>query len=217
MSISQQLAAQKQQAEKPGASAADPQATAKSGKAAEAEEDDEEAEAGDEEEDTAKKAKAKKAAKAKTAKKAEAEDDEDAAEGEDDDEKVAADPGTVAQLCVEAGVPQMAKALIDARLPLKDAKAKIDSAGAIRAAVATAGRVCRTIDPKIAEGFISKGASVEHAKAELFDMIVKAEGPEIRTSQTGGAGGQAAQVGSYGWDKTVEKLNARHGGPAANA
>lgn len=216
MSLSERLAAENKRALKAGAAAVAP-VKAKAAKA-EGEEDEEEMAEGEDEEDQpdAKKAKGKKAAKAKPGKKAESEDEEETAEGEDDEEEMAArtaaDPGTVAELCADAGVPKMAKSLINAKLPLGKVKAKIAGASGIRKAFEAGKRICRTIDPARAEAHIEAGNSIAHVKAELFDQIVKAEGPEIRNSQTGGSGaGAAAPSGSFGWDKTVEKLNARHG------
>lgn len=211
MSISEQLAAQKAQSEKPVAAAAG--ATAKSGGEsggqAENEENDEDMAAGEDDD----KAEGKSSGASKKTSKETAETAEN---GEDDEETqapaAAADPGTVADLCAEAGVPKMAKALIDARLPLDQVKAKIASAADIRAAFQAGKRICRTIDPARAESHIAAGNTVKHVKAELFDQIVKAEGPEIRNSQTAGTGGAAPRAGSYGWDKTVEKLNARSAG-----
>jgi hypothetical protein len=211
MSISQRLAAEKQQAEKPTAAAST--AAAKGGKAEGEEEEDEAADDEPEPEEKKAKGKSKAKAKSKPAKKAESEEDDADAEGEDDEEEMAAgaaDPGTVAQLCADAGVASMAKALIDGKLPLAKVKARINSAGTIRAAVATAGRVCRTIDPKLADSFIANGASVEHVKAQMFDMIIKAEGQEIRSSHAETPAGGSASSGNYGWDKAVQKVNERH-------
>jgi len=208
MSLSTRIAAEKQKATTPKPDAGTT-ATAKSGKA-EGEEDEEEmAEDEDEKESAAKKAKAKKA-KSKAAKKAESEEDEETAEGDDDDEKMAAaaaKPGLVAELCAEANVPKMAKALIDAQLPLGQVKAKIAAAADIRAAFEAGKRICRTIDPARAESYINAGASARHVKAELFDQIVKAQGPEIRNSHSAAPAGAGAGGGSFGWDGVVAKIN----------
>jgi hypothetical protein len=206
MSLSTRIAAEKQKATTPKPDAGTT-ATAKSGKA-EGEDDDEKM--AEDEDDPKPEEKKTKKAKSKAAKKAESEEDEETAEGDDDDEKmaaVAANPGLVAELCADANVPKMAKALIDAKLPLGQVKSKIAAAADIRAAFEAGKRICRTIDPARAESYINAGASAKHVKAELFDQIVKAQGPEIRNSHSAAPAGAGAGGGSFGWDGVVAKIN----------
>lgn len=119
-----------------------------------------------------------------------------------------ADPAVVARLCAEAGESDLAGHLLSLDLPEADVKARLAWATEIRAAVATAGRVCREIDPQLADNFIRAGASPAHAKKQLFAAIIAAEGPEISTqnaqrSTEGGAAGA--------WDRVIAELNAGHG------
>lgn len=223
MSIKQHIAASRERGTKPAAARA--KAKKAEGKDEDEgmegeDEDDAEAEGEDEPEPNGRKAAKAKKARGKKAEgeeddaEAEGEEDDATAEGDDDEEEggaVAADPGTVAQLCADAGVPHMAKPLIDRGLSLGKVKARIASAGNVRGLVAAAGRISRAVDPKIAEGFIKNGASVQHVKAELFDMIVSAQGPEIRNSHGAAADGSPGPSGNYGWDKVTDKINAQSG------
>ncbi len=215
MSIKQHIAAQRQQGQKPAAARA-------RAKKAEGQDDDEgmegededdaEAEGEDESEPKGKKAAKRKGAKGKKAEgeedetEAEGEEDDAEAEGEEDEETMAADPGTVAQLCANAGIPHMAKPLIDAKLPIGKVKRRIEGASQVRGLVAAAGRISAAVDPGIAEDFIKTGASPDHVKAKLFDMVISTQSPEVMTALSN-EGRAARPGGDFGWGSAVERLN----------
>jgi hypothetical protein len=168
---------------------------------------------GEDEEQAKGKTKAKKKAKAKSApKRAESDDEDDeemAASASAAPVVVQADPGAVIELCVQSGVAHMAKTLVDAKLSMTEVKARIESAGAIRGLVMAAGRISRTIDPKLAEGFIRDGASIEHVKAEMFDLLIKGQSAEIRNSHDGDSKAGRSAVQQHGWDAAFATASPR--------
>lgn len=120
----------------------------------------------------------------------------------------AADPGAVAQLCADAGVPQLAKALIDAKLPLAECKAKIDNAAEIHKLVATARRYLPTIGAGLADEFIRNGATAAEAGRALLAKMAANQSPEIRNAHTPGPRPAGAATDD-GWDASIARVSGR--------
>lgn len=104
------------------------------------------------------------------------------------------DPAAIARLCLDRGAPALTAAFIDEGLSVNEAKARLSQATEIRAAVGLARKLNPALDVKLADQFIAAGASLEHARAELFNRLVTAQSQEISNSHTPGtrsAGGAA--------------------------
>jgi ATP-dependent protease ClpP protease subunit len=80
----------------------------------------------------------------------------------------------IVTMCIDAGVAVMAAALIREGLDADKAKARIDGAKEIKAAVENARRICPEIDAALADRFIAAGTSLADVRADLFDRIAKA-------------------------------------------
>lgn len=171
--------------------------------------------AAEDEEDKKKKAEADKA-----------EADKKAAEGKDcpnkDDEemdKAAADPGTVAQLCVDAGVGHKAKAMIDAKLTLAEVKRRLQVAADIQQMCRHAQRVNPAIDAKaMAEDFDRGNATADHAGKVLLEKLASMQSPEIASrhgAPGAGSGNAAAPAADHGWGDIIAREANRHKPAAA--
>lgn len=116
-----------------------------------------------------------------------------AAQAPDFDASAAAE---IAAAAHAAGVPSMASALIKARIPIDQAKARIADAGEIKAICANAKKLSPAIDAEALEAeFIAAGTSPAGARAALWDKVIDAQGPEINSSRsTGRDSGQSRQV-----------------------
>ncbi|HEX9647063.1 MAG TPA: hypothetical protein VGB88_06165 [Alphaproteobacteria bacterium] len=148
-------------------------------------------------------------AKSKRSKKAKAQDDDDEDDegmADDDDKEKAAAPGRVAQLCADAGVPGLARHLIDARLGPRGVRRRIDQAVEIKALGARLRGRWPAVSAAIAEEIAVKGMSVQAAKATFLDLIAANQSGDIRGHhQPGGPApaGQSADV--HGWGNAIAK------------
>jgi hypothetical protein len=118
----------------------------------------------------------------------------------------AADPAEVAEYCAANGCPALAGPLIREKATMDQVKAKVGAAETIRALVKDAGLLAPAIKADAADAYIAAGTSVEDVRAALWDRVVKAASPEIRSSIAADTGAPKA---SDGWDKAVGKVNAR--------
>ena len=89
----------------------------------------------------------------------------------------------IIEACTKADVVAMAAALIKEGVTVEQAKARIDGAKDIKAAVALARKTCPTIDPALADQFIASGAGIEKVRADLFDKMAAAEAAKPTRSQ----------------------------------
>lgn len=90
-----------------------------------------------------------------------------------------ADPGLVAQACVDAEFPSLAKQLIDEKISMRAVQARLSDASEIRLAVDMARSLQPEIDPALADKFVIAGAGIEHVRTVLFDMLVDMQSGEI--------------------------------------
>lgn len=81
----------------------------------------------------------------------------------------------IMDLCNAAGEPAMAAALIREGLTVDAARARVEGAREIRAAVTRAAKLSPLIDPKVADAYIASGATVEKVRADLFDKMASAQ------------------------------------------
>lgn len=130
------------------------------------------------------------------AKKAGDDGDDDEDEGVDANANAAA----IVDACMSAGVPQMASSLIKEGLSVKDAKARIDTAGEIRGLVDKARKMQPALPANMAETFIAAGTPVAQVRAQLFDNLVETQSGPISSAVTPGAkagqpGGGSADAG----------------------
>ena len=77
----------------------------------------------------------------------------------------------IMDLCNAAGEPAMAAALIREGLTVDAARARVEGAREIRAAVTRAAKLSTLIDPKIADAYIASGATVEKVRADLLPYL----------------------------------------------
>ncbi len=85
----------------------------------------------------------------------------------------------IVDICVAAGVPTMASALIREGVTVDQAKARTDTAKDIRAAVDLARKSCPKIEANAADAFIAAGMTMDQVRAKLFEQITAAQSPEI--------------------------------------
>lgn len=78
-------------------------------------------------------------------------------------------------LCNAAGEPAMAAALVREGLTVDAARARVEGAREIRAAVNRAAKVSPLIEASLADSYISSGASVEKVRSDLFDKMAAAQ------------------------------------------
>ena len=122
----------------------------------------------------------------------------------------------IIEACAKADVVAMASALIKDGLTVEQAKARIDGARDIKAAVALARKTCPTIDPALADQFIASGAGIEKVRADLFDKMAAAQATKpTRSQHQARTGGDDIDNVVSLWDKQVEKVNARQPAHAA--
>lgn len=112
-----------------------------------------------------------------------------------------ADPVAVAELCTEAGLPNLSGQLIKARLPLDTVKARVEAAGEIKAMFARAAKTNDLIDASLADTLNAAGTPVEAARTILNAMLVVGQSPEIS--------GARSVDGStdFGWGDVMAKLD----------
>jgi len=118
----------------------------------------------------------------------------------------AADPAEIAEYCAANGCPALAGPLIREKATMDQVKAKVGSVETTRALVKDAGLLAPAIKADAADAYIAAGTSVEDVRASLWDRIVKAQSPEIRSSIAADTGVPNA---AEGWNKAVGKVNAR--------
>lgn len=122
----------------------------------------------------------------------------------------------IIEACAKADCVAMAAALIKDGSTVEQAKAKIDGAKDIKAAVALARKTCPTIDPALADQFIASGAGIEKVRADLFDKMAAAQAAKpTRSQHQAKTGGDDIDNVVSLWDKQVEKVNARQPAHAA--
>lgn len=121
------------------------------------------------------------------------------------------DPGVVAEACAKAGVPELARMLIDAKLPLAEAEARIENAAEIRALVVTARRYCPTIGTDLADEFFRGGATPAEAGRELLTLMAASQSLEIRNAHAPGTR-PAGRGDDHGWGAAIEKVFGRKEG-----
>jgi len=156
---------------------------------------------GDDEEPDKKSSKSKKA----KAQDDDEEDDEHMAEDDDDKEKAAA-PGGVAQMCADAGVPGLARQLIDAGLGAGAVRRRIDQAVEIKSVAARLRGRWPAISAAVAAELAAKGLSVQAAKATFLDLIEANQSGDVRNSHLPGGPAPAGQSdAARGWDAAIKK------------
>lgn len=122
----------------------------------------------------------------------------------------------IIEACAKADVVAMAAALIKDGSTLEQAKARIDGAKDIKAAVALARKSCPTIDAALADQFIASGASIDKVRADLFEKIAATQAAKpTRSQHQAKTGGDDIDNVVSLWDKQVEKVNARQPANAA--
>lgn len=104
-----------------------------------------------------------------------------------------ADAAEIITLCNGAGVPMMAVALVKEGVTVDAAKARIDSAKDIRAAVDLARKSCPAIEANLADTYLAAGTSLQGAREDLFKRITAAQSPEIAGHHQAGTGNPTKQ------------------------
>jgi hypothetical protein len=122
-----------------------------------------------------------------------------------------ADAAAIAEMCNAAGVPAMATALIREGVSADAARARIDGAKEIKAAVELARKSCPAIDAGQADKYVAAGLAIEAVRADLFTRMAALQSPEINANHQAGPGKAVAAA----WDKAVAKVNGRIPGRAA--
>ena len=122
--------------------------------------------------------------------------------------EAAAAAAAIATMCNEAGVSTMAAALITEGVTAETARTRIASAGEIRTAVTLAAKASSAIDPKLADGYIAAGASIEHVRADLFGRITAAQSPEINANHQATTDKVEAKASTAFWADVTAKVNA---------
>jgi len=107
----------------------------------------------------------------------------------------AASAASIVDLCVAAGVPAMASALITEGVTIEQAKARVDNTKDIRAAVDLARKSCPKIEANAADAFIAAGLTMDQVRAKLFEQITASQSPEI-TAAHQAAGSEASDAQS---------------------
>ncbi|MEM9681647.1 MAG: hypothetical protein AAF942_00140 [Pseudomonadota bacterium] len=141
-----------------------------------------------------------------------AEEKSEAGEGDEEEKEDAAAnareaAAEISSLCADAGVPNLAASLIKDGCSVDEAKERIEGAADIRGLVACARRINPAIDAKFADDLIAAGASGEHARAQLFDMIVSKQSEDIQSAFSSSGGAQRADNGV--WDRELKSTNSR--------
>lgn len=113
----------------------------------------------------------------------------------------------IAVLCNGAGLPGLTAILIKQGATIEQAQARITDAGDIRQAVTLAMKVNPKIEASLADTFIAEGKTAEQARAALLDKIVAEQSPEIAPAAPTPA--PEAQAAATGWNKAVDRFNAR--------
>lgn len=98
----------------------------------------------------------------------------------------------IVDICVAAGVPTMASALIKEGLTVEQAKARANNAKDVRAAVDLARKSCPTLEANLADTFIAAGLTMDQVRAKLFEQITAAQSPEIKTNHQAETGADEA-------------------------
>jgi ATP-dependent protease ClpP protease subunit len=107
-----------------------------------------------------------------------------------------ANAAEIVTICAAAGVPAMAANLIKEGATPEQAKARVDGAKDIRAAVSLAHKSCSAIEESLADTFIAAGTSLEGVRADLFQRMASAQSPEIKSGHQAGTGSDAAELDS---------------------
>ena len=118
----------------------------------------------------------------------------------------------IVEACISAEAPAMAAKLIRDGVTVEQAKARLDGAKDIRAAVTLARKSCPTIDAALADQFIASGCSLEKVRADLFEKIAATQAARPTRSQhqaTTGADDLDAKATDDAWARQVNKVNAR--------
>ena len=156
---------------------------------------------GDDEEDDKESSKSKKV-KAQD----DDEDDDDHMAEDDDDKEKAASPGRVAQMCADAGVPGLARQLIDTKLGAGAVRRRIEQAVEIKAVAARLRGRWPAISAAVAAELAAKGLSVQAAKATFLDLIEANQSGDVRNSHLPGGPAPAGQSdAARGWDAAIKK------------
>ncbi len=127
-------------------------------------------------------------------------------------EEATAVAAEISQICADAGLPKMAAALIKSGATVEDTRSRVDGAKEIHAAVALAGKTNPAIKPELADTYLAEAKTLEEVRADLFTKMAGTQKPVDASHSTVDPAGQQV-VG--GWDKQVEKANARLGNKAA--
>lgn len=114
--------------------------------------------------------------------------------GTDASKATAATAAEIVDICVAAGVPTLASALIREGVTADQAKARADNTKDIRAAVDLARKSAPSIEANAADAFIAAGMTMDQVRAKLFEQITAAQSPEITSAHqsTTGEGDAAA-------------------------
>lgn len=105
-----------------------------------------------------------------------------------------ADAAEIVALCNAAGVASMASALIKDGVSVTDAKARIDDAKEIKAAVDLARKTCPQISEKQVESYIAAGTPLAQVRSDLFDKMANAQSPDIGSAHQSGPGASAGEL-----------------------
>lgn len=93
----------------------------------------------------------------------------------------------IVALCNGGGVPAMAEALLKEGVTAAVAKARVDGAKEIKAAVDIARKSQPAIAADQADRYIAAGLTIESVRADLYTKITAMQSPEIVTAHQGGA------------------------------
>jgi len=108
--------------------------------------------------------------------------------------------------CADAGAASMAATLISEGAAADQAKLRAESAKEIRTAVAMACKQNKQIDPKLADGYIASGASIEHVRSQLFAKLAEVQ---ALTPTDGLLPEQRKASAGAGWDAAISRVNGR--------
>lgn len=134
------------------------------------------------------------------------EEDEDEVESEEDDDSVRA--VKISEACDAAGLSNLTTHFLKSDMSVAQVTARIADFPKIKDAVAQARKLNPAISLSLATDFITAGTSLKDARANLFDILVEKQSPEIRNSHTPD-NRPAGVKQDYGWGKTTAKANAK--------
>jgi uncharacterized protein (UPF0212 family) len=110
----------------------------------------------------------------------------------------------------------MIAALLKEGVTPDQAKARIDGAKDIRAAVDLARKACPAIEASLADSFIAAGTSLQGVREQLFQKMTAAQSVEIANYQQPSGGAQTEAAGMAAARASMERELKRRGMTPAN-